>query len=202
MFMNMQAKLAQSETNAMKMNQAVTLFSDKEDDNIIKWQLDIERSLLRIERLLRKQVPKRDPKTNAVYYADCPENQLLNEYGVNEIMNLLSTYVNKEIILSVYTDTQIDMIMNQFGEEVIDFIYTNMERFGMDTPDKKKHYPMLTMGIINLVDATYRKAIGGKTLDNLKTARVVNQTEQLGQHQVYPSINKKQYGVLNPRRYI
>ena len=53
-FQMMQAKLAQSESNNSKLNQAVTLFSDREDDNLIKWQLDIERSLLRIERLLRK----------------------------------------------------------------------------------------------------------------------------------------------------
>ena len=197
-FMNLQAKLAQSETNTMKMNQAVTLFSEKEDDNIIKWQLDIERSLLRIERLLRKQIPKRDPKTNAVYYADCPENELFNEYGINEIMNLLSWYVSKEVILSIYDDAQINQIMFQFGEEVIDFVYTNMEKFGLDNEDKKKHYPMVVMNIINLVDATYRKALNGKTLDNLKTARVVSQTEQLGKNVMYPSINKKQFSLLRP----
>jgi len=191
-FRVMQARLAQGEMNTAKMHQAVTLFSEREDDNLIKWQLDIERSLLRLERLLRKQVPKRDEKTNAVYYVDCPDNQLFNEKGINEIMNLLSWYVNKEIMLSVYEDKQVDLIMQQFADEVIDFIYINLEDFGLDTPEKQTHYPLIVMNIINLVDATYRKAIGGKTLDNLKTARVVNQTEPLGRMPMYPSMNKQQ----------
>ena len=199
-FMNLQAKLAQTETHAMKMNQAVTLFQDKEEDNLIKYQLDIERSLARIERLLRKQIQKRDKKTGSVYYVDCPENEILNEYGVNEIMNLLSTYVNKEIMLSCYDDRQIDKIMEQFGEEVIDFVYTNMEKFGLDTSEKKKHYPIIVMNIINLVDATYRKALDGLTLENLKTARVVNQTEPLMKNMQLPSL-KKGFNIFNPRSW-
>jgi len=139
-FMQMQTKVAQSELNSTKMNQAVTLFSNQDDasQNLIQFQLDIEKSLLRIERLLRKQVPKRDNHGNLIY-VDCPENQLFNEYGINEILNLLSWYVNKEVILSNYSDEQIDLIMFQFSEELIDFIFTNMEKFGLDTPDKKKH---------------------------------------------------------------
>jgi len=200
-YMNMQARLAQSESNTAKMSQAVTMFSGEESDNLIKWQLDIEKSLLRIERLLRKQIPKRDPKTQAIYYVDpLPENQLFNEYGVNEIMNLLSWYVNKEVILSVYQDEQIDLIMKQFGEEVIDFIYTNMENFGLDTEEKKRSYPIICMNIINIVDATYRKALDGTTLENLKTARVVNQTEPIGRQTMYPNISGggKRFSILNP----
>ena len=197
-FRILQAKLAQGDMNTSRMQQAVTLFSEREDENLIKWQLDIERSLLRIERLLRKQVPKRDERTGSVYYIDCPENELFNEYGINEVMNLLSWYVNKEIMLSVYDDKQVDLIMSQFADEVIDFIYTNLENFGLTNEDKKKHFPIITMNIINLVDATYRKAIGGKTLDNLKTARVVSQTEPLGKMPMYPSVNKKQWSWRKP----
>lgn len=196
-YLAMQGKAAQAELNTLKTQQAVTLFSDREDDNIIKWQLDIERSLLRIERLLRKQVPKRDKEGNLVY-VDSPENQLFNEYGVNEIMNLLSWYVNKEIILSNYTAEEISLIMYQFGEELIDFIYINMEKFGLDNIDKKKHYPMVVMNIINLVDATYRRALGGLEREGLKTARVVTQSETLGQPKMYPSLNKPRFNPLKP----
>lgn len=201
MFQQMQLRNLENQANNTKLNSAVTLFSERDDsENLIKWQFNVEQSLIRIERTLRKQVPKRDPKTGGIYYADCPQNQLLNEYGINEIMNLLSTYVNKEIILSCYDDKQINRIMEQFGEEVIDFVYTNMEKFGLDTEEKKKHYPIVVMNIINLVDATYRKSLNGLTLENLKTARVVNQTEPLMKNMNYPSIGKK-FNILNPKTW-
>lgn len=200
-YRNLQSKMAQSEANNSKLVQAVTIMQNKNEDNLIKYQLEIEQTLLRIERLLRKQVPKRDPVTKNVFYVDCPKNQLLNEKGVNEIMNLLSWYVNKEIILSCYTDKQIDKIMSQFGDELADFLYTNLEDFGLDTDEKQKHYPMIWMNIVNIVDATYRKAVDGKTLDNIKTARVVSQTEPLGNHPMYPSVNKNSFKLLNPRTW-
>lgn len=198
MYRNLQAKVAQSETNTARMSQAVaTMFSADEEQNLVKYQLDIEKELVRIERLLRKQIAVKDPKTHAVHYEDNPDNQLFNEKGINEVLNILSWYLSKSLILSCYTDEQIDHIMEQFGEELIDFLYTNMEDFGMDTPDKKKHYPMVTMNIINVVDATYRRALYGRELDSLKTARIVNQTEPLGHNQMYPQI-KSRFNILKP----
>lgn len=198
-YRQLQAKMAQAELNTLKTQQAVTLFSNQENENenLIKFQLDIEHSLFRIERLLRKQVPKRDAKGNLVY-VDCPENQLFNEYGINEIMNLLAFYVSKEIILSNYSDEQIDLIMYQFGEELIDFIYINMEKFGLETMDKKKHFSMIVLNIMNLVDATYRRALGGLEREGLKTARVVTQSENLGKMPMFPSVRKRKGGILNP----
>jgi hypothetical protein len=195
---NMSAKIAQSEANNAKLSKAVTMFTDTESDNLVKWQFDIDKSLLRIERLLRKQVPKRDQETKEVYYEDCKENELFNEYGINEIMNLLSWYVNKELMLTCYTEEQINLIMEQFGYELADFLYYNMEKFGLNTEDKKKHYPMVWMNIVNIVDATYRKSLDGLTLESLKTARIVNQTEPLGKMPSYPSIHKKNFNIFKP----
>ncbi len=194
---NLQAKLSQSESNNAKLSQAVTLFQGDENDNLVKWQLDVEGELVRIERLLRKQIPKRDGKGN-VYYVDCVDNQLFNEKGINETMNLLSWYLNKNIILSCYNDKQIDQIMFQFNEEIIDFFYTSMENFGMDTEDKKKHYPVIVMNIINIVDATYRRALDGRELDSLKTARIVSQNEPLGKNLMYPQVNSMSFNPLRP----
>jgi hypothetical protein len=113
-------------------------------------------------------------------------------------MNLLSWYVNKEIILSCYTEEQINLIIYQFGEELADFLYTNMESFGMDTEEKKRHYPMIWMNVLNIVDATYRKSTDGTTLDNIKTARVVSQSEPLGKYPMYPSVNRQGFKLLKP----
>ena len=194
------AKIAQQEANQARLIQATTMFQGEEDQNLVRYQLDIEKELLRIERLLRKQIAVRDSKGNIIFQ-DNPDNQLFNEKGVTEILNILSWYLSKSLILSCYDDRQINKIMEQFGEELIDFIYTNMEDFGMDTPDKKKHYPMVTMNIINVVDATYRRALNGRELDSLKTARIVNQTEPLGKNIMYPQINKQRFNIINPKTW-
>ena len=201
LFNQMQSRNAQNETNLARMQQAVNLFQGEDEQNLVKWQVDIESELVRIERLLRKQVPKRNEKGQLIY-VDSPENQLFNEKGINETMNILSWYLNKNIILSCYEEKQIDQIMMQFGEEIIDFFYTNMEDFGMDTEDKKKHYPVIVMNIINIVDATYRRALDGRELDSLKTARIVSQSEPLGKSMMYPQIqSQRRFNILNPKTW-
>lgn len=199
-FIQLQTKLAQSEVNTSKMAQAVSLFQKDEEDNLVKWQLDIEATLQRIERLLRKQIPKRDNEGNLIF-VDCKENELFNEYGVNEMMNLLAWYVNKEVILSNYEDWQIDKIMEQFSYKLISFIYTNMEKFGMDTLEKQRHYPMICMNVVNIVDATYRRALDGLERDSFTKRSIISQTEPLGKFPQYPQVNKKRFNVLNPKTW-
>ena len=201
-FLELQAKVAnQSKDNAL-LQQASTLFSSEENDNLIKWQLDIERELVRIERLLRKQVPKRDKEGN-IYYADvAKEEQIFNENGINSIMNKLAWYVNKNIILSCYTTDEVNKIMLEFGYMISDFIYINAEEFGMDNIQRKKFYSSICSDIINIVDATYRRAIGAGERDSLKTARIVNQTDNSMNTPMNLNKPKRAFNVLNPKTWI
>jgi hypothetical protein len=196
-FRELQARLADSNKNNAILQQSSTMFQDENQDNLIKWQLDIERELVRIERLLRKQVPTRDKEGN-IYFKDVQsDQQIFNENGINSIMNKLAWYVNKNIILSCYTVEEVNLIMKEFSYMLIDFIYINANEFGMDTPEKKKYYTSVCMDIINIVDATYRRAIGGGERESLKTARIVNQTEPLGGQQMFANKNRKPFNVLN-----
>lgn len=177
-------QLTQLEQNAQQNymgnpQSSPTLFHDENPENLIKWQLDIKDELVRIEHLLRKHVPKTDEKGN-IYYADCePENQIFNETGVNEIMNLLAWYLNKNIILSNFSEKDIQLRCRQFHETLTDFIFNNYERFGLDDKSKIKHYPMVVMNIVNTVEAAYNRALNGGERDSLRTARSVQQTEPI-----------------------
>jgi len=199
-FLDMQAQIANSNKNVATMQQASTLFNNNdEDNNMVKWRLDPEKELARIERLLRKQVPTRNDRGELFYANPKKEDQLFNEYGINEIMNILSSYINKSITLSNYTEDEINKIMESFSIEIVDFIYINAEKFGLDTPEKKKHFPMVVKIIVDLVDATYHRSIGGKEAEGLNKVTMVSQTENLGQPMFNP-IQKKKYGMLDPRR--
>lgn len=161
----------------LRKHLATTMFSGQEDDNLVKWQLDIKEELERIERLLRKQVAKIDKDGNEYFADPKPGDELFNERGVQEILNILAWYLNKNIILSHFEEEHINMRMEQFGDVLIDFIFNNYQGFGMDTKDKMKHYAMIIMNIVNTVEAAYRRALYGHTSKNLKTQYSVTQTQ-------------------------
>jgi len=190
----------QQQANAM----SAPMFDSEENENLIRWQLDIKQELNRIERLLRKQIPKRD-KDGEIYYIDPePEQMILNERGIQEILNILAWYLNKNIILSNFSEKQIDQRMLQFGYEVVDFIYLNYERYGLDTPEKIKHFNMIVMNIINSVEAAYNRALKGGERDSLRTARSVTQTEPLSTQANYPGLpsSKKPFSILKPTTWV
>ena len=190
----------QMNQNFPRQNAPVT-FNNEDYDNLIKWQLDIKEELVRIEHLLRKHVPKADDKGN-VFYTEPEEcNKLFNELGVNEIMNVLAWYLNKNIILSNFTEEDIKLRCRQFGDFLADFIFNNYQRFGLNTKEKIKHYPMVVMNIINTVEAAYNRALNGGERQSLREARQVTQTEPLANpymNQGYGQPNSSKRSILKP----
>ena len=89
--------------------------------------------------------------------------------------------------------------MLQFSKELTDFIYVNGEKMGLDTPEKWKQYPMIVTNIVNIVDATYRRAIMAGERESLKTARVVTQSQSVNQ---MPMVQPNKKVTLNPRTWV
>ena len=161
--------------------QASTMFQSEENDNLVKWQLDINEELERIEHLLRGNIPKRDSNGNE-YWEEPKDDRdkLFNEKGVREILKVLKWYLNKNIILSNFDEDDINLRVKQFANVFSDFIFNNYEDFGLDTPEKMKHYPLVIINITNTVEASYFRALHGGERNSLRTARTVTQSEPLG----------------------
>ncbi len=170
---------ASLENDNLKHQLATTVFSSEENDNLVKWQLDIKEELVRIEHLLKKHVPKRDNKGNEFFAEPDEENKLFNDWGVNEILHILAWYLCKNIILSNFKEDDIRVRCEQFGNELTDFIFNNYEKMGLTDKDKIKHYPMVVMNIINTVEAAYNRALNGGERESLRTARHVMQNQPL-----------------------
>jgi hypothetical protein len=126
------------------------------------------------------------------------KDALFNEHGVKEILNLLAWYMNKNIILSDFDEYEINVRVWQFGKELADFIYNNYEEFGLDTPEKIKHYPMVVLNIVNTIEASYHRALYGKERDSLRQARIVSQSENLSQQPLYPQKQSNKFSLLKP----
>lgn len=181
---------------------APTMFRTESSDNLVKWQLDIKEELERIEHLLRKHIPRTDAKGNIYYVEAEKENQLFNEVGVNEILNLLAWYLNKNIILSNFREDDIKERCRQFSDYLTDFIFNNYQKFGLDNDEKIKHYPMIVMNLVNTVEAAYYRALNGGERESLRTARTVMQQEPLQggmqQPMQFQNIQAPKRSVLKP----
>lgn len=172
-------KLAEAKDteNASLRKGMATMFNKEQDANLVKWQLDIGEELERIEHLLRKQVPKYDEDGNKYFEDPKEEDQLFNNEGVNEVLGILTNYINKNIILSNFDEDEVKVRVKQFSRTFSNFIFLNYQKFGMNTPDKIKHYPMVVIAIVDLVESAYHRALNGGERTSLRTARTVHQTE-------------------------
>lgn len=125
---------------------------------------------------------------------------VMNDYGVQMIMALLSSYLNRNTILSNYKAERIYEILFVLGDELSDMIFCNYEKMGMDTQWKKSRYTFIVMNILHMVESAYFRALEGNELESLRSARVVTQNQPLGQQQ-QPSIPQRKRGFsLNPFR--
>ena len=104
----------------------------------------------------------------------------LNEYGVSELMRIVSMYVTKEVFLSYYTEIRIIEIMSDLGNALNNFMYCNYEKMGMDTKFKESKYTMICLNLLHVIESCYRRAIEGAEQENLRTRAIVTQSQGFG----------------------
>jgi len=191
-----------NQTPSGNPKQATTMFGPSPNENLIKWQLDIKEELERIEHLLRKHIPRRDEKGNEYFEEPDEATQLFNEKGVQEILHILAWYLNKNLILSNFSEEQINQRVYQFANTFTDFIFNNYHEFGLADNEKEKikHFPMIVMNVVNTVEASYNRALKGEEKKSLRTARQIQQTEQIGKQEFsqYSHPPDKKRSLLKP----
>lgn len=167
-------------SQASKMEGSQQIHEQNQSPNLIQWQLDIENELELIERLLRGHRLVRDKEGNQKWEEPKDEDEaLFNEKGVQEIMKFVRMYVNKNLLLSNFSEDQINIRVRQFGERLTRFIYLNYEDFGMDTYYKQKHFEMVVMNFTDMIEAAYMRALNGGERRSLREARTVTQSENV-----------------------
>lgn len=131
-----------NEANRVKRqlsNTQLSMFGMPSDENLIRWQLDFKEDLDRIYHLLKGTQIKEDDKGNMVYLE--PEDEALkpfSEFGTQLIMNIMSFYLNRNLILSNYDEETINSRVHDFGIELIDLIFNRYEEMMMTTSFTKE----------------------------------------------------------------
>lgn len=181
----------------------ISSFSSVAQQDLIKWQLELNDILERSEHILRGDIPQF--KDGQIIWQANPgkEGNTLNEYGVQEIMKTLAMYVNRNTILSDYNIDEIQLKVFDFGRELNNLIFMRYDDFGMNTEEKRKNYPMLVREIVDIVHSSYNRALDGGERRSLREMISVNQTTQTPgitlNNQGQPS---RERGLLNPMRLI
>lgn len=177
-----------------------SMFNNSQDQNLIQYQLELDNILERVEHLLRGDELKFDSRGNITWEKPKDTSKsIFNEYGVQEIMRILSLYLNRNTILSNYDEETINVKVFDFGNEIADLIYMKSEEMGLDNAEKRKLYSIIVRQLVDTVHSTYLRALGGGERQSLHEARHVHQTQPLSNQPVYPSIGReKKFSLIKP----
>ena len=110
--------------------QRISGFQTAQSENLIKWQLELNDILERAEHILRQDLV--EIKNGQVTWNTNEKNEeeiIFTEYAVQEIMRILSMYINRNTILSDYEPEEIDDKIYDFGCELNDLIFMKYEDF-------------------------------------------------------------------------
>lgn len=186
--------------NPMSLASNTIIGANGNEENLIKWQLELDSILERIEHILRGDKP--EFVNGSLIYSKPTQDaeKIFNDFGVAEIMRILTMYINRNTILSNYDEDTILYKVYDFGVEVSDLIFLKYEAMGLDTLEKRKRYPMIVRELVDVTHSAYLRALNGGERETLRTARTVNQNEGL-QPMGFPQQPMRERSILNPMRY-
>lgn len=204
-----QAGVRQGQMKDPRQYSQQSSFATPRDDNLVKWQLELNDILERAEHILKGDKPKFQDG-HVVWNANPrPQDNPLNDRGVEEIMKILSMYINRNTILSDYTQNEINFKVYDAGRRLNNLLFMRYDEFGMDNEDKRKHYEMIVGELVDMIHSAFKRALDGSEKRSLREMINVQQSTQLtGVTPQGVTVNAgagmmpQSRGLLNPLRYI
>ncbi len=170
-------RTTEAENTTMQLTQAMTSLSgEKQDANFLHHQISTQELLEKLEHFYRGDF-QTENELGEVIWKKQEDTDLItfNEYGVTSLMEILAKYIDKNTMLSNYTEQRIYEILTYLGNDLILFILCNYEKIGMDTHFKKTKFRLIITTTLHTIESCYRRSIGGKTMEELNQSKVVGQ---------------------------
>ena len=153
----------------------------KKDSNFLHIQISNEQMLEKLEHFYRGDTWGKDDEGNYGWIA--PKNLELvtfNDFGVSTMMDVVTKYIDKNTTLSSYDETRIFEILGDLGDELVLLILSNYKQMGMDTYFKKTKFRIVIVTTLHMIESAYRRALRGKTLEEVNQSRVIGQFGNVG----------------------
>jgi hypothetical protein len=173
--------------NAQLSRAMNSLNGDKKEGNFLHLQISTEAMLEKLEHFYRGDVLKNEdwkPQTNKKLVT-------FNEYGVTSLMEIVTKYIDRNTILSNYPEERIYEILGDLGDELTLFILCNYVQLGMDTYFKKTKFRIIIATTLHIIESTYRRALRGKTIEEVNQSRVIGQFGDIPSGNNYMGMKKK-----------
>lgn len=188
------------------------------DQNSIQFQLDPSDILNRIEHFLKGDFIKVDDDGNEFWEKQTNDDLILyNQYGVSLIMNIMGNYINHNTMLTFYSDEmRINEILGDIGDELVKLFYCSYEKMlnlkkevkkkgekeerivNRGNEWKKARVPITILMLLHITENSYRRAIRGKTAENINTSRIFTGSEIIQKGGVNPLMMKKKFNLFRP----
>jgi len=180
-------------------------FGSRVSDDVARWQLELNDILEKAEHVLKGDVVTFENGQTQWTSREHPEENTLNEYGVQLIMKCLAMYINRNTILSDFTKEEVCYKTLDFGKELNNLVFMKSDEMGMDDEDKRKEYPMLIREMVDIVHSAYARAKDGRERESYRKMISVtqqNQAQQMVGGAGMPQPVAQKRGMLNPMRYV
>jgi hypothetical protein len=187
----LEGQMQDLEQKNIEIGRMQKVFANQQESNLIVYQLSMQEELDNMYHLLRGDLIKEDEKGNK-YYEECPEEEKpFNDFGIQRIMNMISFYLHKGIILSYWLEPEDFYPAIRLAiEDMSDYITDNFLQMGMDTEDKVKMYPIIINALKDNIHSSFRRALFGRELNSLRSARLVSQKSDEGMTNINPMNNQ------------
>ena len=175
--------------------------SVNKNENLIQYQIENIELLDKLEHFYRGEYMGTLKNGDIGWIKPIDETQIpLNEFGVSAMMEIVSKYIDKNTTLSYYSEMRIYEIMADLGDEIVLYVLSNYEKMGMSDKFRKTKFRLLIVTTLHMIESTYRKAISGKTIEEINQSRIISQSDFVGQRPM-PLQSKKKFSMFNPRTW-
>jgi hypothetical protein len=158
----------------LKNGQLASMFNNpgKKDANFLHLQISTQEMLERLEHFYKGDILQ--TKNGNISWTEQKNKDLVtfNEYGVTSLMEIITKYIDRNTILSNYSEERIYEIMADLGDDLTLFILCNYVKLGMDTYFKKTKFRIVISSTLHIIESTYRRALRGKTIEELNQSRI------------------------------
>ena len=146
-------------------------FQDDQKDDLIRFQLDMSKTKSDIRHWLKGDEPiivngKDDWKENTK-----EEDQVLNDFGIREVMRILNMYLTKDVIMGSISEPMINRMTQDIAYELNGLFFSKHDEIGLDTPSKKKNYTTILVPIMHIIYITLGRAKDGEERKGITETR-------------------------------
>ncbi len=177
------------------------LASTNKNENIIQYQIENIELLEKLEHFYKGEYIGTLKNGEVGWIKPKEENRPLNDFGVSAMMEIISKYIDKNTTLSYYSEMRIYEILADLGDELVLYVLSNYEKMGMKDKFRKTKFRLLIVTTIHMIESTYRKAISGKTVEEINQSRIISQSDFVGQRPLSSISSKKKFNMFNPRTW-